>query len=96
MQFEWDDRKARENLGKHGVAFDAAKDLDWTKSVTVEDTRVDYKERRFILYAPLGDRLHVLVFTRRVDRIRVISLRKANDREIEEYERIQAASPPQS
>ena len=92
--YEWDSEKARQNVGKHGVAFDFARDLDWSKSVAVEDTRFDYKEKRFILYAPIGSRLHVLVFTPRADRIRVISLRKANSREIEDYERVQANSPP--
>lgn len=34
----------------------------------------------------IGDRLHVLVFTPRGDAMRVISLRRANDREMRTYE----------
>lgn len=88
MKFDWDKEKARRNLTKHGVSFDSVRDLDWTKARVVEDTRFDYGERRFLLYAPLQGRLHVLVFTRRSDQMRVVSLRKANPREIARYGQI--------
>lgn len=85
MRFDWDPHKSARNLAKHGVSFESAPDLDWTKARVVEDTRFDYGETRFLAYVPLRGRLHVLVFARRTDRMRIISLRKANPREIGRY-----------
>jgi len=51
-----------------------------------EDTRKDYGERRFIVYGLIGPRLHILCFTPISGGIRVISLRKANQREVVYYE----------
>ncbi|MCG5260166.1 BrnT family toxin [Cupriavidus gilardii] len=45
-----------------------------------------YGETRYIAYAPIGTRLHCLVFTLRGDTLRAISLRKANFREVRDYE----------
>src|SRR5260370_1190229 len=50
------------------------------------DLRLDYGERRMIAVGRSGLRLHVMVFTRRAGKVRIISLRKANDREIRRYE----------
>lgn len=51
----------------------------------VEDRRKQYGERRFRALGPIGDRLHVVVFTARGANLRIISLRKANAREVETY-----------
>jgi uncharacterized DUF497 family protein len=51
----------------------------------VEDRRRDYGERRYQAMGPIAGRLHVLVFTPRAGAIHVISLRKANDRELRLY-----------
>lgn len=51
----------------------------------VEDRRRDYGERRYQAMGPIDGRLHVLVFTPRAGAIHVISLRKANDRELRLY-----------
>lgn len=51
------------------------------------DTRYDYDEDRFVAYSYIGSALHVLVFTPRGETCRVISLRKANNREIKAYEK---------
>lgn len=50
------------------------------------DTRADYGELREIGFALIGDRLYVVVFVQRGDVMRVISLRKANSREVKLYE----------
>jgi uncharacterized protein len=52
----------------------------------VADTRPDYGEPRFIALGLIGNRPHVMVFTPRGDMVRIISLRKANAREITRYE----------
>ena len=85
MTYEWDSDKATANLVKHGVAFDNAKDFSWDLAVGWIDDRADYGELRRIAVAPLRGRLHVMVFTKRGERIRIISLRKANLREMESH-----------
>lgn len=95
MDYEWDPEKAAGNAGKHGVAFTQVDGFDWDKASVKEDRRWDYGEARLIAVGPIGDRLHVLVFTRRGNRIRVIGLRKANEREKLRYERSkQETAPP--
>jgi uncharacterized protein len=87
VEFEFDDTKNTANRAKHGVDFAEAYRFNWAGSVTVEDTRRPYGEPRFVTYGEIDGRVHVLVFTVRAEIIRVISLRKANDREIASYER---------
>jgi uncharacterized DUF497 family protein len=87
MFFEWDERKAACNLSKHGVAFDHVVLFEFELAVETIDDRWDYGETRMIAYAPLNGSLHALVYTRRDDRIRVISLRRANERERLAYEK---------
>lgn len=66
-----------------------ARDLDMAESVlifagthlTVPDDRKDYGEPRFITFGTLDGRMVVAVWTQRGDTRRIISLRKANDRE---------------
>ena len=62
------------------------RDLDWSSALVVEDLRHDYGERRFQVIGLIGERLHVLVFTPRGTAVHVISLRKANRREVKRYE----------
>jgi len=60
-------------------------DFDFGTADTVEDNRTDYGEVRFVSTGYLHDRLCVLCWTQRGGRMRVISLRKANDREKQGY-----------
>lgn len=53
----------------------------------MEDTRFDYPERRFIAIASINHRLCVCVYTWRGHIRRIISLRKANSRELVAYDR---------
>ncbi|WP_330995914.1 BrnT family toxin [Cupriavidus necator] len=50
------------------------------------DDRKPYGETRYIAYGPIGRRLYCPVFTIRGNTLRVISLRKANSREVRDYE----------
>ncbi len=86
-EYEWDDAKAVVNAAKQGVPFTAVYEFEWDKALAIPDTRRDYGEPRWLAYVPIGKRLHALVFTIRAGRIRVISLRKANSRELARYER---------
>jgi uncharacterized DUF497 family protein len=97
FRFEWDSVKAQSNLEKHGVAFEDVEHFEFESSETVEDNRQDYGEDRYVSLGLIGRRLHALVFTMRnldlkTATLRVISLRKANNEEIDQYE--QAKSQP--
>ena len=78
-EYQWDEAKSASNLTKHGIAFSLVEHLDWNSALTEKQFR--NSESRYITYAPIAGRLYVLIWTERFDRIRVISLRKANKRE---------------
>ena len=88
----WEENKRLKNLANHGVDFRDLERLDWRRALVFEDWRKDYGETRFIAMAPLGDRLHVVVYVERGGERRIISARKANTREVAFYER-QTRSP---
>jgi uncharacterized protein len=85
MTFEWDEAKDAANREKHGLSLADAARLDWAVGVNVVDARHAYGEIRIARIAFLDGRLHVCVFTDREGRIRIISLRKANQREIRDH-----------
>ncbi len=85
MDYEWDEAKNEANAAKHGISFAAAEAFDWESALVVEDERPGYGEPRFVAVGFVGDRLHVMAFTLRGGKIRVISLRKANKREHHHY-----------
>ena len=90
MRYEWDEVKAMANVIKHGVEFEEVVEFAWEASVEVFDSRKNYKEcSATIPTSRILGRLHVLVYTRRGDSVRVVSLRKANTREIRKYEQAQ-------
>jgi len=86
MQFEWDEKKRESNLLTKGIDFSIASDFKWDEALTIEDTRHDYSEPRFLSYAPIADRLYAMVWTQRGISRRIISLRRANKREVLKYE----------
>lgn len=59
--------------------------LEWDWLLAVQDTRHEYGELRMIGYAPIETRVFCVVFVDRDDERRIISLRKANDREVKRY-----------
>jgi uncharacterized protein len=85
MEYEWDDEKAKLNQQKHGVAFEDACLFQFEDAKIVVDDRKDYGEERLIGIGLVRDRPFVIVFTERGKIRRVISLRKANKREIKSY-----------
>ena len=86
MEFEWDEAKRLSNLRKHGVDFARVTKLEWRSATVSLDIRRQYGELRLIASGLIADRLHILIFTDRSSRMRVISLRKANQKEITEHE----------
>ena len=85
MRYEWDEEKRSSNLDKHGVDFEAMEEFDWEAADIEASPRGG--EMRYIATGPIGTRLHVAVHTRRGERTRIISLRKADRQEVRDYER---------
>ena len=85
----FDPAKSLRNEVERGLPFSLVLDLEWSTACIKEDLRKDYGERRFQLLGHIHGRLHAMVFTPRDDKAHVISLRKANAREIKHYEQTQ-------
>jgi uncharacterized DUF497 family protein len=76
--FQWDDEKGASNCGKHGVRFEAARDVFKDPfAVELIDDRHDYGEDRFVLIGMASGRLLTLVYSLRDGTIRIISARGA-------------------
>ena len=82
-----DPKKERRNIAERGLSLDLAEQLNWATALIWEDKRNDYGERRYCVFGLIEDRLHSVVFTPRNGKPRVISLRKANNREVNRYEK---------
>ncbi|MEK7947655.1 BrnT family toxin [Pigmentiphaga sp. YJ18] len=85
MEITFDPAKDQINQRKHGVSLALATRIDWPEVMSKPDTRRDYGEVREIGYAVIEQRLFCVVFTQRGDVMHVISLRKANSREVKAY-----------
>lgn len=86
MDYQWDPRKARNNLQKHGISFaDAITVLSDDYAITIKDD-LSSEERYVTIGMDALGRILVVVYTFRESTIRVISARKATAREQEEYE----------
>lgn len=81
MRFEWDERKRKSNLRKHGIDFVGCEAIFAGTVKTTIDDRADYGEERFVTFGLLDDRVVAVVHTEAADTIRVISIRKATKRE---------------
>lgn len=86
MQTEYDAKKDAANQLKHGVSLSLASMIDWQDVLCFVDDRADYGEVREVGFAVVEQRLYVVVFVQRGDTMRIISLRKANKRELKHYE----------
>jgi uncharacterized protein len=88
MHIEWDARKARENLRKHGVSFEEASSVFFDPlSATGEDPDHSGDERRFVTFGVSSTRrLLVVSHATRGDAIRIISARRTSKAERVIYE----------
>jgi uncharacterized DUF497 family protein len=68
------------------ISFERVLAFEWDCALIVSDTRRDYGESRFQAFGLIAERLHVLVVTPRSGKTHIISLRKANKREVKRYE----------
>jgi uncharacterized DUF497 family protein len=84
--FEWDPKKDRGNFQKHGITFSEASLIFSGIVFTVKDTRKDYGELRFISIGSIaGVVVIVVAHTSRYGVTRIISARKAKEKERERY-----------
>jgi hypothetical protein len=85
MNITFDSTKDDANRLKHGVSLSLAIKLEWDLLLTAVDIRNDYGECRMVGYAPINDRVYCVVYVDRDQQRRIISLRKANKREVTSY-----------
>ena len=85
MRYDFDPGKDATNLSKHGLSLAAAAELSWEAALVWLDDRADYGEVRMVALAPIGDILFFVAFVDRETKRRIISLRRANRREVNHY-----------
>jgi len=90
LTFEWDVRKGRSNLAKHGVGFEEASTIFGDPlSLTIPDPAHSLREERYITMGrAFTGNLLVVVHTERGNNIRIISARPASRRERKFYEKV--------
>ncbi|MDR2187254.1 MAG: BrnT family toxin [Azonexus sp.] len=87
MDYEFDPDKDRLNRIQHGIGLSEAGGFEWDTAVVREDRRYDYDEQRFEATGFIGNDLYVMPFCWRGEVVRVISLRRADNREKRNYVR---------
>ena len=86
MTLEWDEEKNRTNIRKHGLHFAEAEEIFRSPLLVRPERREDYGEKRWIGIGMIRHRVAFVFAERSRDIIRIISLRKANHEERQEYE----------
>jgi len=89
VRFEWDDEKAISNLEKHGVSFGEATEVFYDPNALegYDPGHSDAENRFFIIGLSSRRLLYVIYAERTGDIVRIISARRANRAERENYER---------
>jgi len=85
MNVTFDPAKDAVKQLNHHVTLARAELLEWDTLQAIPDTRRDYGEVRMIGYAVMESRLYCVVYVDRGKTRRIISLRKANGREVTKY-----------
>ena len=80
MKISFDPKKDEQTREKRGFSLAVGAEVISNAVATIFDDRRDYGEDRFVAFGYVGERLFVCVFT-------IISVRKANDREVARYGR---------
>ena len=84
MKFEWDEKKSRSNEKKHGIDFERSREL-WNDTNRVEIATSFQDENRNIMIGKIGKKLWSAIFTYRGNSIRIISVRRAREKEAKLY-----------
>lgn len=85
MEFEWDNNKRQENLGKHRIDFADADSFDWDGAIIYSDLRKDYGEDREVAFGDFLGMPAVLVYTVRENAVRLISWRRCDSKEVKKW-----------
>ena len=85
IRFHWSEAKRRSNFRVHGLDFADAAAVFEGVTVTVEDRRYGYRERRWFTLGLLGQRVVSIAHTEDDNDIRLISFREATRREAKAY-----------
>lgn len=85
MRFEYDPAKSAGNHAKHGIDFEEAQAL-WRDPRLLEAPARSDDEPRFLVVGRIGDRHWSAIFVERGDAVRIISVRRARQEEVERYE----------
>ncbi len=85
MKIAFDPNKNRLNIARHGLSFNEFSGFDSEPDVSV-DQRFDYGEIRLRAFGRINNKGHCLVYTEIEDGIRLISFRRAHDKEMRRYE----------
>jgi hypothetical protein len=85
VRFEFDPAKDKLNRARHGLSLAFAEKLAWDEALVWVDLRYQYNELRMVALAPKGNTLYYAAFVDRGDVRGVISLRRAERREVKHY-----------
>ena len=85
MTFDFDPIKNQLNFLKHGFYLEFAWQIEWNDALIWPDIRNPYSEVRMCCLAPSGRKLFFVAFVDLGDLRRIISLRKANSRDLKRY-----------
>jgi hypothetical protein len=88
LEFEWDEDKAEANRKKHGVSFEEAASVfaDPLAAIFDDEAHSTEEQREIIVGHSDKNRLLLVCFTERAGAIRIISARRATNRERKDYE----------
>lgn len=85
MKFVWDEAKRRTNIRDHGIDFRDVARIFEGHTLTYEDNRFPYGERRFITIGLFRDTVVLVAHTESADTIRIFHARKANNKTAARY-----------
>ncbi len=86
MKIDFDPAKSARNVRERGLPFELAAAVLANVIGEFIDDRRDYGEERFVAFGMVVGRLFCVVYTKRDETIRVISLRKANSKEVKRWQ----------
>ena len=85
MNFEYDPKKSTSNVEKHGISFEDATAL-WEDPDLIELTAKTLDEVRFLVIGKIGEKHWSAITTYRDGKVRIISVRRSREKEVEVYE----------
>lgn len=85
MPTEWDEAKNEANFAKRGLWFESFEGFD-AEPVVLIDSRKDYGEVRFRAFGRIDGEAHSIAYTIRGGNLRLISFRRAHEKEVSRYE----------